>query len=68
MQFMIFYRYIRNIGLNTVPWGTREQDGLAVKTLEDDKRFMEAAKAADRCLSMSQEKEHLGLDGIVSLN
>lgn len=59
---------IRNIGLKTVPWGTREQDGLTVKTLEDDKRFMDAAKAADRCLSMSQEKEHLGLNGIVSLN
>lgn len=55
---------IYNIGLKAVPWGTREQDGLPVKTLEDDKRFM----SLDRCLSMSQEKEHLGLDEIVSLN
>ena len=55
---------IRNIGLKTVPWDTRKLDGLAVKTLEDDKRFMPLG----RCLSMSQEKEHSGLNGFGSLN
>lgn len=56
---------IRNIGLKTVPWDTRELDGSAVKTLEDDKRFM---LQKCRCLSMSQEKEHSGLNGFGSLN
>jgi putative transposase len=56
---------IRNIGLKTVPWGTRKQDGSSVKTAEDDKRFM---LLECRCLPKNQQKECSGLDSICSLN
>jgi putative transposase len=55
---------IRDIGLKAVLRDTQKQDGLPVKTLEDDKRFMPQG----RCLSLSQEKECSGLDGFGTSN